>query len=106
MSEALFICRECREVKPASAMKRAANGKISQSCKGCANEYARERRAEAPRPSLSIDPCPVCHVAQAEHWRCRICTSRGHQMGRGRIDPTLCAWCEDEQQQGAQRWAA
>jgi len=73
------------------------HGKVAQPCRACKNVYARQfRETGTGTPSPTVDPCPVCGVPQAAHWRCRRCTSRGHAMGRGRIDGALCAWCDSE----------
>lgn len=104
--EAIFICRQCQHDTPASAMKRVG-GKVSQPCKACANASQRTRNVTRTG-NFKVDPCPACGVAQADHWRCARCTSRGHQMGRGHAYTDLCGWCEAEVMQAAaaQRRAA
>lgn len=41
---------------------------------------------------LTIDPCPACGIAQAAHWRCARCTSRGHILGHS-LHPDYCDSC-------------
>jgi len=55
--------------------------------------FARQRNAYG---QLVLDPCLVCGISQQPHWKCRICTSRGHAMGRGTLLPDVCLWCQAE----------
>ncbi len=55
--------------------------------------FARQRNAHG---QLVLDPCLICGISQAAHWKCRICTSRGHTMGRSALLPDVCLWCQDE----------
>ncbi len=67
---------------------------------GCAESWATMRIPFAQQRNahgqLVLDPCLICGISQHAHWKCRICTSRGHAMGRGTLLPDLCAWCQDE----------
>ena len=47
-------------------------------------------------PQITLDPCPVCQVSQAEHWRCARCTSRGHLLGHSVPTSPYCDDCLQE----------
>ena len=92
------VCRQCHETKPTEAMARD-HGRITRLCKACraANQRRRYEAVETHgAQTAKVDPCPICGVRQAHHWRCANCTSRGHAMGRGVGIPGLCGWCEKE----------
>ena len=86
------VCRACHTAFPADQMAQA-RGVPTHICKAC---KAAQQRAVGDSARTSVDPCPVCGCAQAQHWKCAQCSSRGHQMGRGRIHTNLCGWCEAE----------
>lgn len=73
------------------ACKRRAN--IQRAAARLPKQVSETKPAPAVQSS-SPDPCPVCSVTQAAHWKCKRCGSRGHQMGRGTVFPALCGWCE------------
>jgi hypothetical protein len=100
------ICRVCGKAKPLEEMVMRSPVHCDTLCKACKREASQRAAAKAkieqpvpvptPAPrSSSHDPCPVCGTAQAAHWKCRQCGSRGHQMGRGTALPHLCGWCEE-----------
>lgn len=45
---------------------------------------------------LQVDPCPVCNVPQAQHWRCARCGSRGHILGHSDPHSRHCDDCRAE----------
>ena len=45
---------------------------------------------------ITLDPCPVCQVSQAAHWRCIRCTSRGHLLGHSVPTSPYCDDCLQE----------
>lgn len=45
---------------------------------------------------ITLDPCPVCGVRQAAHWRCARCTARGHLLGHSDPRSPYCDDCRRE----------
>jgi hypothetical protein len=93
-----YICRRCHEAKLPGDMAKS-HGRITNVCRACNAADARARYAANATHTAQlskVDPCPVCGVRQAHHWRCANCASRGHAMGRGKGIPGLCGWCEAE----------
>jgi hypothetical protein len=95
-AKAFVTCETCGHPKPLSAMSKR-NNRATQPCKACKAKAERERTTKRPRASSAHDPCPVCGIEQAQHWRCAQCGSRGHQMGRGQTLTDRCGWCEAEE---------
>lgn len=59
--------------------------------------YNRKKAAAGVGGTLtSVDPCPVCGVRQAEHWKCQRCTSRGHLLGHSLPTSPYCDDCRKE----------
>lgn len=111
-----LTCRVCGKTKPVEEMKKG-NGKPEKICRMCHNENSRRRQQgldplpkqgeSKPGPvGMKLDPCPVCGVTQAKHWKCRQCGSRGHILGRGTLLLHLCGWCEEKALKAELREAA
>lgn len=56
-----------------------------------------DKKTTPTRGNLAhIDPCPICGVRQAAHWRCVRCTSRGHLLGHSDPASPHCDDCRRE----------
>lgn len=115
---AAYPCRVCGQRKPYEEMThhrgqvrricRTCNVKQNQEWRARGNEARAARHAEEreQKQQSKLDPCPACGVPQALHWKCRICTARGHILRRSTNDPTICADCESNIKAGRLSTAA
>lgn len=84
-------CKVCRQEVPTTELLTIGGRRICPTCHAA---------IVANGGRITIDPCPICHTPQSDHWRCARCGSRGHLTGRSDTRPTLCAWCERDVVEG------
>jgi len=60
-------------------------------CKRCYDVFMRPIGSKWRK--VDLDPCPICGVRSAQHWKCASCSGRGHLSPPDAAQPTRCESC-------------